>query len=312
MRSGRQVPKLYFGQPGRQLQTLPWPKNGIEKTYERQTFDFLTGSGLHQVSSLTAGSRPFTITWDTLHVDTFSLLDQYRVGANGPGPWFLADPSSPNLLPVNVSAAMGQSGMNSKDWALPTAGAGQGALSANGLAQFVHRPSGWYSTQWKFASAPDAVAVLIPAAQFRNWFGHPVVPTLSYAFSSWVTVDGTVETNATVSVRLGWLDAAGAQLSESAGTSTAITGWTRLSVIATAPAGAVYCEPRWRLDGTTMATGGSLFIDEPMLEQDTVVNTWAVGTGIRPVEIVGLTESVPWDVRFRTNNVVLTLRELAK
>jgi hypothetical protein len=312
MRSSRQVPKLYFGQPGRQMQQLPWPKNGIDKPYERQTFDFITGSGLHQVSSLTAGSRQYNVSWDTLHVDTFSMLDQYRLGANGPGPWALIDPSAANLLPLNVAAAMGSAGLTD-DWKLPTATAGQGSLSANGLAQFIHRASGWYSAQWKFTTAPDSVAVLIATPQFRNWFGHPVIPALSYAFSSWVTVDGTVETNATVSVRIGWLDAAGAQLSESAGTSTAVTGWTRLSVVATAPAGAVYAEPRWRLDGTTMATGGSLFIDEPLLEQDTVVNTWAVGSGIRPVEIVGLApETVPWDARFRTGGIVLTLRELAK
>jgi hypothetical protein len=311
MRTSRQVPKLYFGQPGKGLQQLPWPKNGIDKPYERQTFDFLTGSGLHQVSSLTQGSRQFSLSWDTLHIDTFTMLDQYRIGANGPGPWFLFDPSAPNLLPTNVAAAGGLAGL-SLDWNLPTAGAGQGVVNANSLSQYIHRSSGWYSIQWKFSSAPDSVAVLIPNPQFRHWFGHPVVPGFSYAFSSWVTVDGTIETNSTVSMRLGWLDATGAQLSESAGTSTAVTTWTRLSVIATAPAGAVYCQPRWRLDGTTMATGGSLFIDEPLWEQDSVVNNWAAGSGIRPVEIVGLTEGVPWDTRFRSGGITMTLRELAK
>ena len=309
-RSSRQVPKLYFGAPGK-LQTLPWPKNGIDKPYERQTFDFLTGSGLHQVSSLTAGSRQFNVNWDTLHIDTFSLLGQYRTGANGPGPWVLIDPSMPNLLPLNVASATAAAS-NSLDWRLPTATAGQGVVSSNRSAtQYIHRAAGWASTQWQFSSAPDAVAILIPQPQFRNWYGHPVVPNLSYAFSSWVTVDGTVETNATLSMRLGWLDSTGAQLSESAGTSTAVTGWTRLSVIATAPAGAVYVEPRWRLDGTTMTTGGSIYIDEPLLEQDTVLNNWAPGTGIRPVEIVGLGESVPFDTRWRTG-AAMTLRELAR
>jgi hypothetical protein len=311
MRDSRYVPDLYFGQPGKQMQKLPWPVGGIEKSYERQTFDFVTGSGLHQVSSLSVGSRPYTVSWTSMHVDTFALLSQYRIGANGPGPWVLIDPSSPNLLPTNVASSTGQlSGVT--DWILPTAGAGQGVVTSNKVASFIHRTAGWSSAQWKFASAPDAVAVLIPQSQFRNWFGHPVIPTLSYAFSSWVTVDGTVETNATVSVRIGWLDATGAQLSESAGTSTPITTWTRLSVIAAAPAGAVYAEPRWRLDGTTMATGGSLFIDEPLLEQDSIVNNWAPGTGIRPVEIVGLTESAPFDARFRAGGVTMTLQELAQ
>jgi hypothetical protein len=309
MRGSKQVPKLYFGYPGK-LQTLPWPSGGIDRVYERQTFDFQTGSGLHQISSLSVGSRQFNVNWATLHVDTFAMIDQYRVGANGPGPWVLLDPSAPNLLPANVAAAGGQNG-NLLDWTLPTSGAGQGALSINALSTFIHRSTGISSLKWLFASAPDAVATLIPAPQSRNWFGHPVFPGLSYAFSSWVTVDGTIDTNATVSLRLGWLDGSGTQLSESAGTSTAVTGWTRLSVIASAPAGAVYVEPRWRLDGTTMSTGGALYIDEPLLEQDSVVNTWAMGSGIRPVEIVSLGESVPFDARFRTS-VAMQLRELAK
>ncbi len=309
MRASRQVPKIYFGAPGK-LQTLPWPKNGLDRVYERQTFDFLTGSGLHQVSSLTAGSRQFNISWDTLHVDTFTLLDQYRTGANGPGPWVLIDPSAPNLLPANVAAAGGVTATTA-EWFTPTATAGQGAPATNKTTSYIHRAAGWTSMGWKFTSAPDAVAVLSARPQFRNWFGHPVMPGLSYVFSSWVTVDGTVETNATVSVRLGWLDSTGAQLSESAGTSTAVTGWTQLSVIATAPAGAVYVEPRWRLDGTTMATGGSLYIDEPVLEQSSTLNAWAMGTGIRPVEILSLGEGVPFDVRWRTGTA-MTLRELAK
>jgi hypothetical protein len=312
-RSSRQVPKLYFGQPGKTLQVLPWPKNGIEKAYERQTFDFLTGGGFHQISSLAGGSRPYNLSWDTLHIDTFSMLEQYRVGANGPGPWFLADPSAPNLLPPNVASATGLYGGSTYDWLLPTATAGQGVLSGNKLSQYIHRNNGWGSLQWKFATTPDSVALLVPLPQFRNWYGQPVVAGLPYTFSSWITVDGTVETNATVSLRLGWLDATGAQLSETAGSSTAITTWTRLSVVnATAPPGAVYCEPRWRLDGTTMAAGGSLFIDEPLWEQDSALNSWAVGTGIRAVEITGLTDQVPWDARFRSNGITLNLRELAK
>lgn len=312
MRSMRQVPNLYFGQPGKQLQTLPWPVGGIDKPYERQTFDFLTGSGLHQISSLAVGSRPYDINWDAMHIDTYNMLAMYRVGANGPGPFVLIDPSAPNLLPANASAPTGVTSLPNPEFFFPTSGAGQGSLGQNVTSSFVHRASGYASLRWIFNSTPDAVAVLSVTPQFRNWYGHPVVAGLPYAFSSWVTVDGTIETNATVSMRLGWLDKAGAQLSESAGTSTAITTWTQLSVLATAPAGAVYVEPRWRLDGTTMAVGGALYIDEAMLEQDTVVNSWAVGTGIRPVEMIGLTETVPFEARFRSGGVRMSLRELAR
>lgn len=311
MRAFRQVPSLYFGQPGKQLQTLPWPSGGIDKPYERQTFDFLTGSGLHQVSSLSVGSRQYTINWDSMHIDTFSMLDQYRVGANGPGPFVLIDPSAPNLMPANVSAPTGVTSLPNPDFFFPTVSAGQGSLGQNVTSALIHRASGWASLRWVFNSTPDATAILAVTPQFRNWYGHPVVAGLPYIFSSWVTVDGTIEMNASLSVRLGWLDKTGAQLSESSGTVTAVTGWTRLSVSATAPANAVYAVPRWVLDGTTMAVGGALFIDEVLWEQDNVLNNWAVGSGIRPVEIVGLGESVPFEARFR-GGVQMTLRELAR
>jgi hypothetical protein len=296
MRSFRQVPNLYFGQPGKAMQTLPWPSGGID---------------LHQVSSLSVGSRQYTVNWDSMHVDTFSMLSQYRIGTNGPGPFCLIDPSAENLLPANVSAPTGVTSLPNPDFILPTAGAGQGALGQNVTASLVHRTSGYASLRWVFATTPDAVCILAAAPQFRNWYGHPVISGLPYAFSSWVTVDGTIETNSSVSVRLGWLDKTGAQLSESSGTVTAVTGWTRLSVLATAPANAVYAVPRWVLDGTTMAVGGALFIDEALWEQDTVLNNWAPGSGIRPMELVGLGETVPFEARFRTN-VQMTLRELAK
>jgi hypothetical protein len=311
MRSMRQVPNVYFGQPGKQLQVLPWPSGGIDKPYERQTFDFLTGSGLHQISSLAVGSRQYDVNWDSMHIDTFLKLDQYRVGANGPGPFVLIDPSAPNLLPANVSAVTGVTSLPNPDFIFPTSGAGQGSIGQNVLSQYIHRASGWASLRWIFNSTPDAAAIITASPQFRNWFGHPIVAGLPYAFSSWVTVDGIVETNATVSLRLGWLDKAGTELSESASSSTAVTTWTQISVLATAPANAVYVVPRWRVDGTTVAVGGAIFIDEPMLEQDTVVNTWAVGSGIRPVEMIALGESVPFETRFRSN-VKMSLRELAK
>lgn len=312
MRSFRQLPNLYFGQPGKQLQVLPWPVNGLDNPYERQTYDFLTGSGSHQISSLAVGSRPYTIKWDSMHIDTFIKLSQYRIGTNGPGPFVLLDPSAPNLMPANASAPTGVTSLPNPEFYLPTAGAGQGALSQNVLPAFIHRAAGWASLRWLFATAPDAAPVLVVAPQFRNWYGHPVIAGLPYAFSSWMRVDGTVETSATVAMKLQWLDSAGAQISISSGGDLAVTSsWSRQSVIATAPGNAVYALPRWDLTGSSMAAGGALFIDEVLWEQDNVVNDWAPGTGIRAVEIVGLDESVPFEARFRTN-VQMTLRELAR
>jgi hypothetical protein len=81
--------------------------------------------------------------------------------------------------------------------------------------------------------------------------------------------------------------------------------------MATAPAGAAYVKPVWIVTGSTVAAGGSLYIDEIMLEQDNVVNSWAPGTGVKPVEIVSLMDTVPFNARFRVAPV-MTLREVVK
>lgn len=289
--------------------TLPWPQGGIDRTADRQTYDFLTGSGLHQLSLLAVASRAYTLTWNALHQDTFTLLEQHRLGANGPGPWALIDPSAPNLLPANVAAATGLR-LDATD--LYTMDAANGAVGSNSTATFIRRTTGHRSIRWLFDAAPDATPVLRVRPEFRNWAGTPVFPGLSYAFSSWMRVDGTIETSATVAMKLAWLDSAGVQLSESSGGDLAVTStWVQRSCIATAPAGAAYVAPRWVATGSSLAVGGAIYIDEPMLEQDTVVNDWAPGTGLRPVEITMLPETVPFEARFRTN-VQMGLRELTK
>lgn len=306
-RSQRQVPNLYFGKPGR-LVTLPYPLGAIERTAERQSYDFLTGSGLHQVSLLALASRPYVLTWNALHQDTFTRLEQYRLGANGPGPWAYIDPSAANLLPANVAAAGGLL-RDATDLEVNTNG---GTVTANSDLAFIHRATGDRSLRWLMGATIDANPTLTVSSQFRNWYGHPVAPSVSYAFSSWIRVDGTVETSGTISMRIGWYDLAGALISESTGGNVAVTStWQRLSVIASSPSNAAYGVPRWVATGATLAVGGSFYIDEPLWEQDSVVNDWAPGTGIRPVEMVALTEAVPFEARMRTG-IQLSLRELTK
>lgn len=310
LRKDRQVPSLYFGRPGN-LMTLPWPKSGIEKAYERQTFDFVTGSGYHQVSSLAAGSRPYTLSWDALHVDNFAKISQYRIGVNGPAPWALIDPSAPNLFLPNQSAATGLYN-EARDFQTSTGAANEGSLSSNASATYIHRAQGSRSLRWLFPVAAAVTPVLIASTAYRSWGGIPGVAGLSYAFSSWVRADGIVDSAITLGLRLRWIDSAGATISESSGGNVGITPtWTRLSVIGTAPAGTYFVEPRWVADGSTITIGGSIYIDEPLVEQDSVLNDWAPGTGVRPVEIVDLGEGVPFEARFRTG-VTMTLQELAR
>lgn len=308
-RSQRQVPSLYFGAPGKMV-TLPYPLGAIDRTADKQTYDFLTGSGLHQVSSLTESSRAYTVTWNALHQDTFTNLEMYRLGANGPGPFAFIDPSAPNLLPANVASA---TGLRSDATDLVTDTLDNGTPLSNPTSTFIHRTTGYRSIQWLFTEAAQAAnPTMYVRSPFRNWIGLPVMTGLPYSFSSWARVDGTIETSATLGVRMSWYDSASALLSTSSGSNATVTStWQQLTVTGTAPAGAAFVIPRWVADGTTLAQNGSFYIDEPLLEQDSVVNAWAPGTGIRPVQMVGLTEGVPFEARFRTS-VQLGLRELTR
>lgn len=309
-RLDRNYPKLYFGAPGK-LITLPYPRGGIARPYNRQTFEFATGAGNYQVSTLASGARSYTLAWEALHVDTFVKLEQYRIGANGPGPFVLIDPSATNLLPPNVAAAGGIYS-NTTDW---IAGAtGNGTILVNSLSTHVHRMNGFRSIRWYMNPAVlNAFPVIEVAPMYRSWPGMPVVPGLPYSFSAWMKPDGVVDTNITCAMKLEWKDITntpiGAQ--ESSG-DIAITTWQRLSVGANAPSSAAYVRPFWVATASTILADSSLYLDEIMMEQDNVVNDWAPGTGVRPVEIVSLTENVSnFASRFRTG-VQMEVRELSK
>jgi hypothetical protein len=260
------------------------------------------------VSSLISGSRANVLNWNALHVDTFKLVDQYWSGTMGVGPWVLIDPAMTNMLRPNQSGACSAYN-DSRHWV--SAGGSGGTIAANSNVTHIHRVGATRSLQWLFAVAAAGSPELSFLYPYRSWFGFPVMPGLSYAWSAWVKPDGVIDTSVTLQMKMQWVDTAGVQVTDIGDTATAVTAWTRRSLVGVAPAGAAYVRPRIVLTSATMTTGGSVYVDEPMLEQDTVVNDWAPGTGIRPVEMIGLNEPVPFASRFR-KSLSMTLRELAQ
>lgn len=310
VRADRNYPDVYFGRPGALLK-LPYPRGDMDKAYDRQVFDFMTGSGQHQVSSLAGGSRQKTLTWKALHVDNYALLERYWTGMAGVGPFVFIDPSDRNLLLPNQASAT-SAFYDSRGWKTATGAADMGSILSNGSGGTTqHSVYNTRSFRWLFGSSPvNAFPVLFLDAPYRGWAGTPVVAGLSYTWSAWARPDSVVDTSITMAAKLQWMDAAGAVLSEiSGGDIVMSSGWVRHSVIGVAPAGAIYARPIFVVTGSTVTVNGSVYIDEPMLEQDTVLNEWAPGTGLRPVEILNLTESVPFNARFR-QAVSLVLREL--
>jgi hypothetical protein len=309
-RLDRNNPDVYFGRPGGLIR-LPWPKGEIDKPYERPTFDFATGSGFHLVSSLTGGSRPYTINWTALHQVTYSKLEQFWTGMMGTGPWAFIDPSQSNMLLQNQAAATGVYN-DARQWMTSTGAADMGELTSNAtLGSLIHRTGARRSLRWRFPVAANAFPVLKMDYPYRNWWGFPVVPGLSYAWSAWARPDSVIDSSITMAIKLTWVDATGTLVSEISGGDVVMSaGYVRHSVVGVAPPGAVYCQPIFVATGSTITVGGSIYIDEPLLEQDTVVNDWAPGTGLRPVEILSLTDFTPFAGRFR-KGVELVIRELA-
>lgn len=307
VRADRNWPDVYFGRPGSLLK-LPYPRGDMDKPFERMTYDFSTATGQHIVSTMVGGSRPYTVSWNALHVDNFALLEQYWVGAMGQGPWAFVDPSVSNMLLPNQASTTNVFG-DTRGFTVNSLG----ALSANVTASQIHRAGATRNLRWLWSSAPGATfPVLTLTPPYRSWYGYPCVVGLPYTFSGYLKPDGVIDTSITVALKLDWYNAAGTQIDETSGGDVVITGWQQLSVTKTAaPAGAVYVKPIAVVTGSTVAAGGSLYLDELLLEQDTVVNTWAPGTGSpRPVEILSLPDTVPFNARFR-KGVTMTLRELA-
>lgn len=306
VRADRNYPDVYFGRPGA-LVKMPYPRGDMDKGYDAMKYDFVTATGQHIVSTMIGGSRAYTVSWNALHVDNYAKISQYWLGQMGAGPWVFIDPSAPNMLMEN-QASTTQTFSDNRGFT-----ANLGSVNVNTSAAQIHRFGATRNLQWLFSTAPGATTpTLTIGAPYRSWYGIPVVPGLPYMFSGWLKPDGTVDTSITVELKLAWLDAAGATIGSliTSGAS-AVTAWQQLSVGGVAPVGVAYVRPTVVITGSTVLAGGSLFVDELLLEQDTVVNNWAPGTGTRPVEILSLPDTVPFNARFR-KGVTLTLRELAQ
>lgn len=307
-RSERQVPSVYFGRPG-SLITMPWPRGDLEKPYDRQVFDFLTGSGQHVASMLSQGARTYTVKWNALHLDNFSKVSAFWNGANGAGPWVLIDPSAPNLLLPNQAAATNL--LNDvTDISTLTNASTMGTLFSNTDTAHIHRTGSRRSIRWQFPVAPSGPATMTFPGAYRNWYGIPVALGVPYSWSLWAKPDGVVDTSITLAVKLQWLNAVGTQVQEDSGGDIVVTGWTRLSMTFTPPATAVYVRPVLCPVSASVTVGASVYVDEPLLEQDSVINDWAPGTGLRPVEILSLMDVAPFEARMR-RDVTMVLRELA-
>jgi hypothetical protein len=309
VRTSNYWPDIYFGAPGA-LTKLPWPRGGFDKPYEKQVADFLTGTGQHIIQSQAQGSRLITLNWNAMHADNYALVEQYWTGMMGYGPWALVDPSTNNMLMPNQASATNNL-YDTTGFYTSTGASGEGTLLSNSSATYLRRTGSTRSLQWQFPVAAITTPILFSKPPYRNWYGYPVAQGKSYTWSFWMTPDGVVDTSISGSARIRWVDASGGFISEAASSTTAVTTWQQLSATGIPPSNAVYAQPVVVLTGSTITVNASVYIDSPLFEIDSVVNSWAPGTGMRAVEILSLTDTPAFDAKWRAS-ITMVLRELVQ
>lgn len=125
-------------------------------------------------------------------------------------------------------------------------------------------PLTWRLFYDRVPSAPD------PQAVFEN--AIPVTPSVNWTFSVYVaTVTGLA--GASANVGISWYTSAGAFISTSTGSSSAITGsWTRRTVTAAAPSNAKYAI--MVITGTSVAASGQFIFKCAQMEQAAAASTY--------------------------------------
>lgn len=291
---------IYLGRPG-DLAVIPHPRNGVQRPRTRPTAVFGTGQGTARVSTVVDGARQYVLSWAQLQYATYSLLEAFHQGHEGPGPFALLDPSQQNwLLPNQASAT---SVVNDTD-NFSVSGSGY-TLSSD--ATVYRRGPRSLKVAIAYASQTGTVTLDPPTT---SWYGVPVVDR-DIVFSYWAKGAGSDPTVILIPT-LTWYDTAGSSLSTSTGTPTVTTSadWTQMSVTDSPPASAAYVGCSIVTSAGSISAASVLYLDQLQLEQGTAPGTWYPGTGVRPVQVVSLTDSWPFRSHDLRDQVTLTLQEV--
>jgi hypothetical protein len=271
---------VYFGRAG-QIRKLVDPTGGMLATRDIGTTIFPTGSGGARVQRALYGTRQYSLNYGVLGRANFDWLDTFQQGHMGTGPFVLLDPGRRNALTVNQSAAT--SATNGTE-GFTVSGSG-GTISSDATLA-VALPK---TLKWSFATSTPATALLLLNKPSSAWPGIPIMPARPYTF--WFMAQGgPIDLQAQVV----WYDLGGAVLTTSASstvtTSTTVPAKVRVT-IASPPSSAVWATVQIAPMVATIASGESLFLWNFMLNEGSAPDTnWAPGTGVFPVQLIGMPE----------------------
>lgn len=221
-------------------------------------------------------TRTYTAQFEGITADDWSVLHGLVTRQYGRGPWTVyRSETRENLL--TPQQASGSTVENDNSGFL-AAGTGETLTSQTTTV----RTAGMSALAWALPTSPSG-GILQYVSPYDDLDGWATQAGHVWAFGAYVRTGASGDTAFDVRAVLRWLDSAGALISESTGTYTAITnsGFTRVSVAATAPANAAYVEPRVQIDLTDISGGSTatLYVADAQLELASALSAQIAGSG---------------------------------
>jgi hypothetical protein len=262
---------FWLGRPATVLTGLPHPGRGINANLKVETKVTQTIGGGQAVDRAPSGRRTYDLEWSSLSPEQHSTVEEFQLGARGPGPHVLLDPWRRNHLTANQSAA--SSVTNDTTGFTPSSGESLASVTTP-----VRR--GPRALAWTIPSSATAgILTFTPSPGLAAW---PTPALATWTVSAWLHGGGT-DPIVTAGSDIVWLDTAGATLSTSTGSTIATSSgaYAQITQTATAPANAVSFQLRLRVTPASVGAGGSVvYLDQPQLDLYNGVRNWVLGTGI--------------------------------
>lgn len=271
-------PATYFGLPG-QLFKLYDPTGGVVATRDVGTSIFITGSNGARVDKAYGGNRTMVLNYGALGRENFESLNAFQQGHKGPGPFVLLDPGRRNMLTVNQSSATSASN-DTREFTV--SGVGGSLSSDNSLITPFPK-----TLKWSFSTTTPAAAKLSldKPSKAPGWYGMPVMQR-PYVFWCMV-IGGPIDLTLTIT----WYNLAGASVGTSTTTiTTSATNWKQPFATGTPPVGGVWALCTVDPVVATITAGETVNFSSFMMHEGTSPENWAPGTGIYPVQVMGMPE----------------------